>query len=293
MQQVGSKAILANARPVDPRSLPVVQRRPKRRLRIGLEHFWVLQRRLVLRGAAIFAVLTLAIVAWQAREPIGAGLTAAGDLVQGEFADAGFAVGEISISGQMLTRESEILAALGIAPRTSTLDFDAEAARARIAELPAIETVTIRKVYPGDVIVNVTEKVPVARWRVDGITFLVDAHGQQIGEDHGAWGDLPLVIGDGAADDAMAMIRSLEQFPDLSADIVALSRIADRRWDLIYDTGLRVQLPEFGVAQALRDLEAYQRDYALLDRDVTIIDLRIPELVALRPAQREEEDDQE
>lgn len=293
MQQVGTKAFLADARPVDARSLPVVKRPPVRRARIGFERIWVLHRQLVVRAGATCLACLVLLAVWQAREPIGMGLSTTAGLLKGEFADAGFAVGEISITGQVLTRESEILAALGIAPRTSTLDFDAEAARTRIAELPAIETVTIRKIYPADVVVTVIEKTPVARWRVDGVTFLVDAHGEQIGEDHGAWGDLPLIIGDGAADDAMVMIRSLDQFPDLSADVVALSRIADRRWDLVYDTGLRVQLPEFGVAQALRQLETYQRDYALLDRDVTIIDLRNPGMVALRPAQREENDEKE
>jgi cell division protein FtsQ len=64
---------------------------------------------------------------------------------------------------------------------------------------------------------------------------------------------------------------------------VALSRIADRRWDMIYETGLRVQLPELGVARALRNLVMYQDDYQLLDRDITVIDLRVDNLVALRP----------
>ena len=54
---------------------------------------------------------------------------------------------------------------------------------------------------------------------------------------------------------------------------------------MIYDTGLRVQLPEQGVAQALDRLDLYQRDYALLDRDVTLVDLRVPEMVAVRPTE--------
>ena len=70
---------------------------------------------------------------------------------------------------------------------------------------------------------------------------------------------------------------------------MALSRIADRRWDMIYDTGLRVQLPEQGVAQALKRLDMYQTDYQLLDRDVTIIDLRVDSVVAVRPAKSDEE----
>jgi cell division protein FtsQ len=98
------------------------------------------------------------------------------------------------------------------------------------------------------------------------------------------------VIGDGAADDALVMIKALDRFETLKYDLVALSRIADRRWDLIYDTGLRVQLPEMGVGPALQQLETLQSLYALLDRDVTVIDLRVPGLVALKPATPAEEE---
>lgn len=289
MQQVRSEAFLAGAQLVQPRALPVPVRSPRRRVAGNLGRAWVLHRPAILRGAGVVALLALLGLGYQLREPLGAGGAALADLVQARFADAGMAIGEISISGQTLTSEQAIFDALGIQPHTATMSFDVEAARQRIAALPAIDSVTVRKTYPGDVIVEVTEKVPVARWRVDGITFVVDAAGNQIGEDGGAYGELPLVVGDGANDDAMAMIRALDQYPALKTDLVALSRIADRRWDLIYDTGLRVQLPELGVARALRNLALYQSHYQLLDRDVTVIDLRVAHLVALRPAKTEKE----
>lgn len=289
MQQVKSEAFLAGARIVDPRALPVPVRSPRRKLRNNLGRAWLLHRRAIMRGAAVVALLAAAGAIYQLREPIGAAAVTLADVAQGRFAAAGLAIGEISISGQTLTSEQAIFDALGIEPYTSTMSFDVESARQRIAELPAIETVTVRKTYPGDVIVSVTEKVPVARWRVDGITFVVDATGEQIGEDRGAYVDLPLVVGDGANDDAMVMIRALEQFPELKDGLVALSRIADRRWDMIYDTGLRVQLPELGVARALRNLAGYQTDYQLLERDLTAIDMRVDSLVAVRPTKTAED----
>jgi cell division protein FtsQ len=274
---------------VDPRALPVPVRSPRRKLANNVGRALVLHRKTIRRAVAIAALLAATAAIYQLREPIGAvGLTLA-DVAQGRFADAGFAIGEISITGQTLTGEQAIFDALGVEPHTSTVSFDVEAARQRIAELPAIETVSVRKTYPGDVIISVTEKVPVARWRVDGITFVVDSAGEQIGEDRGAYADLPLVVGDGANDDAMVMIRALDQYPELKNGLIALSRIADRRWDLIYDTGLRVQLPELGVAGALRHLVGYQADYQLLDRDLTVIDLRVPSLVAVRPTKTDEE----
>ncbi|WP_052715786.1 cell division protein FtsQ/DivIB [Devosia chinhatensis] len=290
MQQVKSEAFLAGAQMVHPRALPVPARSPHRRIANRVNRAFVLHGRLIRRALMAMALTAAAVAVYQVREPIGVMAATVGDLAQGNFAQAGLAIGEISISGQTLTSEQSIFDALGIAPHTSTLGFDVEEARQRIADLPAVASVTVRKTYPGDVTVNITEKEAVARWRVDGVTFLIDGRGEQIGEDGGAYGELPLVIGDGAADDALVMIRALDMVPQLQDGLVALSRIADRRWDMIYDTGLRVQLPEQGVAQALQRLVAYQNDYQLLDRDVAIIDLRIDTVVAIRPNITEDPD---
>jgi cell division protein FtsQ len=289
LQQVKSEAFLAGARIVDPRTLPVPMRSPRRKIANNWGRAWVLHRKAMVRGISAMALVAVGLAIYQVREPIALGAMSLGEMAQGRFAAAGFAIGEIAITGQTLTGEQAIFDALGVEPHTSTMSFDVEAARQRIAELPSVESVSVRKTYPGDLIVAITEKVPVARWRVDGITFVVDAAGEQIGEDKGAYGELPLVVGDGANDDALVMIRALDQYPSLKNGLVALSRIADRRWDLIYDTGLRVQLPELGVARALRNLVMYEADYQLLDRDINLIDLRVASLVAVRPNKTEEE----
>jgi cell division protein FtsQ len=289
LQQVKSEVFLAGAQPIDPRALPVPVRRSRLvRVTSGLTRLRVLHGRAVRRGVVIGLAVAAAAGLFQIREPIGNLLAGAVTIAQGGFAEAGLAIGQISISGQTLTSEQAIFDALGIQPDMSTLAFDVEAARQRLAQLPAVSNVNVRKTYPGDVEVMISEKTPVARWRVDGITFVIDGQGEQIGEDGGAYGDLPLVIGDGAADDALVMIRALDNFPELQKDLIALSRIADRRWDMIYATGLRIQLPEHGVAQALRKLTNYQAQYQLLDRDITVIDLRVESVVAVRPAVNED-----
>ena len=275
----------ATAVVVDPRRLPVPIRKPSSRALVNARHAWVLHKRVLLRLQAAAAVLVGITAVYEARDAIGTGVATLSGMLQGEFADAGFGIDQIQITGQTLTSEAEIFKALAVEPRTSTVNFDAEAARTRIADLSSVDAVTVRKVYPGQLVVSITEKVPVARWRVDGVTFVVDAAGEQIGEDRGAYGELPLVVGDGAADDALVMIRALDRFDSLKTGLIALSRIADRRWDMIFDSGMRVQLPEQGVAQALAQLVILQRDYQLLDRDVTLIDLRVPGLLALKPSE--------
>jgi cell division protein FtsQ len=288
LQQVGTKAILAGARVIDPRALPVHVSAPRRRLRNNFGRTWILHRTAVVRIAFAVAAVVAVGVLYEVRDAVVQASTNVAALAQGQLGHTAFAIGEISITGQSLTSEQSIFDALGVEPHTSSVSFGVEAARQRIAELPSVETVNIRKIYPGDLVVTITEKVPVARWRVDGVTFVVDGEGEQIGEDHGAYGELPLVVGDGAADDALGMIMALQQYPHLQDGLVALSRIADRRWDMIYNTGLRVQLPELGVAQALKRLDYYQTDFQLLDRDVTQIDLRVASIVAVRPTKTED-----
>lgn len=289
MQQIGRSRVLV-ASPVPPSQLPVPLRMVGSRVLVPVARAWVLHRKQIVRLAV---ALTLALVlagAFQMRGGIVIAAQSLGDLFSGRFVAAGFAVSEIAISGQALTSESDVLEALAITSDTTIFEFDAQAARDRVAELPAVAEVSLRKIYPDRLIVELTEIAPVARWRIDGVTFLIDASGNQIAEAASSDDSLPLVIGDGAAEDAMVMIRALSRYDVLSEGLAALSRIGDRRWDMIYQTGLRVRLPEMGMAQALDQLQAQHEAHQLLYRDVDLIDLRAPGFMAVRPTQRGEED---
>ena len=285
MQQVGAQHF-ATAQAVDPRQLPVPVHLRRQAL-ISLGHVWVLHRRLVVRIAGVVLALFVVVGLYQARDAIAALGGTVVSMVQGEFVAAGFGITEIEISGQKLTSDADIAALMALSAGSSTLTFDAQKAQARLTWLRAVESAAVRKVYPNKITVDLVEKMPVLRWRIGDWTYLVDASGTAIARDPGTYNDLPLVVGAGAADDALIMINSLARHEVHKTDLAALSRISDRRWDLIYYSGLRVQLPEQGVAQALSRLEMYQRDYALLDRDVTVIDLRVPGFLVLKPTVRE------
>jgi cell division protein FtsQ len=281
LQQVGARGF-ADAQLVDSRQLPVPLSDISRRARINFGHVWVLHRKILVRVAAAAVAVVGIVGAFEARDAIAVGATHLARLVQGQFASAGFGIDEINITGQLLTSEATIVAALGLDPTVSTLTFDADAALARIEAISTIKSAAIRKTYPGELSITVEEKIPMARWRIGNATYLVDENGGPVARDDGSFRELPLVVGEGAADDAIVMIRTLGRYPTLTRDLAALSRIGDRRWDLIFYSGLRVQLPENGVAQALAQLDTYQASDQLLERDVTVIDLRVPGMVSLK-----------
>jgi len=283
LQQVGAKGFAA-AQAVDPRQLPVPVpfAALPRRARLGFGRAWILHKKLIVRGVAGAIVLVAAAGLMAEQDKVAAGVTALYSLAQGQFARAGFGINSINISGQTLTSEATILKALDIGSATSTLNFDADAALKRIDAIPSVQSANIRKVYPSGLAVSIVEKQPMARWRIGDKTWLVDESGSPIVADDGSFRSLPLVVGEGAAADAMVMIRSLDRYPQITEDLAALSRIGERRWDLIFYSGLRVQLPENGVAQALAQLDSYETDHQLLERDVDVIDMRVPGMLSLK-----------
>lgn len=284
MQQVGAKGF-ANARPVDPRQFPAVVPRPAHQALVRANHIWVLHKQRIVQVIGGLLALLAFTGLISARDLIAEGGVTAFKFVQGEFAAAGFGIKSIEITGQTLTADADIITLLTVGTGNSTLTFDAQKAQARLEWLRAVKSATVRKIYPNRIIVSIVEKEPVARWRIGSTTWLIDERGEKIGTDIASYTDLPLVIGHGAADDAVPMIRLLGRHEKLADGLAALSRIGDRRWDLIYRNGLRVQLPETGVAQALTRLDGYQQEYALLDRDVSKIDLRVPGIVTLKPGE--------
>ena len=217
---------------------------------------------------------------YQARDAIAAGRHDRGEHGAGRVRRRRASrVASIDITGQIADqRDRHLHGARRCEPQISTLNFDAEAARARLAALPAIEDATVRKIYPGKVDRHHRREGAgraLAGRRRSPISSTCRASRSRV--DSGNYPELPLVVGEGANDDALIMLKAMERYAVLKKDLAALSRIGDRRWDLIYYTGLRVQLPETRRGAGARPARRRTRsDYALLDRDVTLIDLRVP-----------------
>jgi len=256
----------------------------------AINQFWVLHRKLLTRSLLVLLVILLAVFIFQSRNFLNKGVENIGFALNKTFADVGFSIDEISITGQSLTNETDIVKSLGINENTSTLLFNVKNARSSILELASVLSVSVRKTYPNKIIINIVEKTPVARWRIAGKTYVIDSTGKKLASSiDGADEDLLLVVGEGASDDANAIVLALKNYPSLNEGLLAISRIADRRWDLIYKSGLRVQLPEVGFVEALAKLTSYQDEYSLLNRDLSLIDLRINDELVVRLIEHEQD----
>jgi cell division protein FtsQ len=192
--------------------------------------------------------------------------------------NVGLHIRYIEVTGQKETSDSAIVAALGLDPSSSLLAVDADAARERLARLPWITSAEVRTYLPGVIEVSINETSAFARWD-DGNGLgrrLIDREGRVLADwVEPRFAELPLVIGEDANHAAAEGIDRLAAHPEIRERLVAAVFVNQRRWDLMLEGGVKVQLPADAAADALAALAVLHDNYDLLDRAVSLIDLRL------------------
>ena len=196
---------------------------------------------------------------------------------------AGFNITGVALTGNKHMSREEIFATAGVTGHSSTLFLDVADARARLKTNPWIADATVQKLYPDRLQIAITERVAFALWQKDGRVGVIADDGTVL-EPYLSrrFVSLPLVVGAGAAQRAKEFQALIERYPGIRDQMRAAVLVSERRWNLRLKSGIDVELPEDGVAQALDRLVALDRDKKLLSRDITMVDLRLSDRVTVR-----------
>src|SRR4029079_4764386 len=195
----------------------------------------------------------------------------------------GFRITSLALMGQrQLTRE-DILASVGITGRTSLLFLDAGSTRTRLKANPWIAEATVLKLYPSRLHIAITEREAFALWQQNGRISVIADDGTVVERGVStSFAKLPLVVGAGAGGRAKEFLAVVDKYPIISKQLHAAVLVAERRWNIVLANGISVRLPEDDVVGALDRLIQLDRDKKLLTRDITAIDLRLPDRLTVR-----------
>lgn len=196
---------------------------------------------------------------------------------------AGFRIAAVSLTGAKEVSREEILTTAGVTGNASLLFLDADAARAKLMANPWIGDAAVLKLYPDRLQITITERQAFALWQKDGRVSVVADDGTVL--EHfveGRYIGLPVVIGKGAEHNAKDFLNILGRYPDVRTLVRASILVAERRWNLRLLNGIDVRLPETDVDGALKRLVQLDHDKKLLTRDITVVDLRLPDRVTVR-----------
>ena len=217
---------------------------------------------------------------------VSAAMARLNDQADQMMVSVGFTVGSVIVDGRAETETSEIGRMLGIKRGDLMLYVDVDEARARLEALPWVKAAEVRRIWPGRIYVKISERRPVARWQIDGETFVIDTEGKPIsGEKPNGFASLPLVVGKGAAEAVGSLLALVATQPEFKSNVKAAVRVGERRWDLQLANGVEVRLPEEGAEAALAELVKLDREERILARDIKAIDLRFADrfIVKLPP----------
>jgi cell division protein FtsQ len=197
----------------------------------------------------------------------------------------GLKVDEVLVVGRRETTQKQLLDAVGLARGAPILAFDLEAAKRRVEALPWIKSATVERLLPSTVLLTVEERTPLALWQNEGAFALIDADGKVIlKKGLERFSDLLVVVGPDAPSHASELLKFLAAEPELMARVKAAVRVGGRRWNVRLKNDIDVRLPEENPAAAWTRLADYEKKHRVLDHDVQILDLRIPDRLIVRKA---------
>ncbi len=198
---------------------------------------------------------------------------------------AGFKVDQIEVTGlKRMDRMSVYAVALDQQSRAMPL-VDLEAVRQKLLRYGWIADAHVSRRLPDTLLVDIVERTPAAVWQDNGNLTLIDASGvllEPVQPD--AIPNLPLVIGPGADRQEASYQALLGAAPALRPRVKAATWVGNRRWDLTFESGETLALPEDGAPRALVKFAELDGSRPLLGRGWLRFDMRDPtKLVARKP----------
>jgi cell division protein FtsQ len=194
------------------------------------------------------------------------------------LSDAGFGLSQVHLSGNNRVPPETLYAALGYNVGESIFTVDLQAARERLMALDWVADADVQRRYPDSLNVHIVEKLPFALWKADDGLVVVERSGKTITHnDVEHFAQLPHLAGEGAPQQAAEIIDAVSTHRAVAARVKIYQFVSNRRWNLILDDGVVVQLPDAGWQKQLDTLEHLIVDNGILERNLTEIDLRSPD----------------
>jgi cell division protein FtsQ len=199
-------------------------------------------------------------------------------------ARSGLKLQDIQVRGRAHTPQDALLAALKLERDVPIFTINLQELHDRVSKIGWVKNVIIERRLPATIYVILDERVPIALLQTDGAHQLIDNTGTIIdGADPRDFTHLKVVAGDNAAKNAAPILAALQTEPELFSEVWAVSFRSERRWDVHLKNGMEIRLPEADPVSAWSRLAVIDREKAITNRDLAVIDLRMPKQLIVEP----------
>lgn len=198
-------------------------------------------------------------------------------------AKAGFRVEDILVKGRRHTQQADILSAIKIWKNQPIFACDLCKIRQDLLQIGWIKEAIVQRNLPNTLNINITERTHIAIWQHQKSFFVVDDSGGVFKiETPKTFNNLPILIGLEAPQKSPHILKILEAYPELKKQIINITLIRQRRWDLNLTGGIVVKLPEINIEEAIGQLENLRALNKIIPGEMISIDLRAMPQIFIR-----------
>ncbi|WP_419828104.1 cell division protein FtsQ/DivIB [Sphingomonas sp.] len=151
--------------------------------------------------------------------------------------------------------------------------------RAKLLRFRWVADARVSRRLPDTLLVDIVERVPVAIWQVGGRLSLIDGTGMVLAPvDPRAMPDLPVMVGPDANRQTADLGALLGAAPRLKPLIAGATWVGGRRWDVRFQSGETLALPEGDAEERAAFAKFDRMDQAarLLGQGFVRFDMRVP-----------------
>jgi cell division protein FtsQ len=226
---------------------------------------------------------------WLATVAAGCGLLAGlvalqvpqmmGTAIGEALGSAGLVVRRVEITGISRMDRLTVYSAALDQKETAMPLVDLAAIRAKLLRFGWVQDARVSRRLPDTLLIDIVERAPAAIWQHQGRLTLIDKAGVPLAPvDPTKMPDLPLLVGGDANMQAAALGRLMAAAPSLKPIWSGAGWIGGRRWDVYFQSGETLALPE-GQAESEAAIAKFARmDQAagLLGKGFIRFDMRVP-----------------
>jgi len=205
-------------------------------------------------------------------------------------ADAGFTVRNIELRGTERLNEDKVYQ-LALGQQRPMPLVDLEELRQQLLTLSWVKDARVSRRLPDSLVIDIVERKPHAVLRKPDRYVLIDDTGRELEPIAASDAKAFLVIaGPGAGRQVPALGKLLEAAPALREEVAQAEWVGNRRWNLTFNTGQVLALPEGSneAGAALVEFARLEGMNQLLDGKAVAFDMRVKDRITMRIPGRSE-----
>ncbi|TXC68735.1 FtsQ-type POTRA domain-containing protein [Sphingorhabdus soli] len=275
------------------RAKPAPRRKPARRKTQGSRVDAVLGAlpvsRATLQRIATLVILSLLVVLVVVAANVSGVSAKIAEEAEKAVGRAGFEVRRVEVVGVDRIDQAKVYEIALNQRNRSMAAVDLDEVRRDLMQYGWIADARVSRRLPDTLVVDIVERTPSAVWQNNRKLALIDKNGvvlERVNARNAP--DLPLVIGPNANRQTKQLDKLLDEVPALRPLVAGATWVGNRRWDLRFQSGETLALPEGdGEAKAaLIDFARMDGANRLLGRGIVRFDMRDPDKFVFLPGER-------